>query len=506
MKIKKLLKGIKYRPIEPCSLDKEISGIATDHRKVKKGDVFIAIKGENFDGNDYVDEAIKNGASVVLTEALHYSQKCIRVENARQAYAIASKHFYDDACDKLKIVAVTGTNGKTTTCNTIADILKANGKKVGVIGTMGASFEGEVIDTGMTTPDPHLLHSIFAKFLKKGVEYVVMEASAHALALHKLDGIKFEVGVLTNITEDHLDFFGDMESYAKAKLKLFEEGRVKNAIICDDKIYDKSLLENLKISYKTYNIDEKVGENNAIFAKNIEKSFFGSKFDCFVDGENISIKTPLVGEYNIENVLASVGVCRALGLEGKQIEKGARQTLPVEGRYNVININDINIIIDFAHTPDGLEKVLMTTKELSNKKLVVIFGCGGNRDRLKRPIMGEIASRLADEVILTSDNPRFEKPNEIIKEIKKGIKNKKVTAIADRKKAIEFALSKYQNGETILIAGKGGEKYQDIGGVKIPYNDFDEVNKFFRKQFARKKNQVENVSKEKEFEDDGRFI
>ena len=478
MKLKKLLKDLKYKASQ-STLSKDVTGITVDHRKVKKGDVFIALKGSLFDGNDFVDEALERGAVAVVTDQNIDTKRVVKVDNARSAYAIMSKHFFGDACDKMKIVGVTGTNGKTTTTKTIADILKTNGFKVGVIGTMGAEVGEDVEDTGMTTPDPDKLHALFKRMQESGIKYVVMETSAHALALNKLDGIKFEVGILTNITEDHLDFFGDMESYAKAKFMLFDKNRCKKAIICEEKCFNRQSLKDINIPVVTYGIEEEGKDKPLLSAQVMQKTFDGSLICCDCNGRKNMIKTSLVGTYNVENLLASIGACLILGLNMQEIKRGASCTLPVEGRFNIINMGGFNIIIDFAHTPDGLEKVLLTTRELALTKIVVVFGCGGNRDKLKRPIMGEIASSLADEVVLTSDNPRFENPLDIIDDIKKGIKNDNVIAIADRKTAIEYVLKNSRPHTTIIIAGKGGEKYQDIDGIKYPYNDFDVVKNFF---------------------------
>ena len=479
MKLQKLLKDINYKTIMPDVLSAEISGISVDHRKVKPGDVFIALKGENFDGNDYVTEALINGASAVISDKNHNLPECVKVDNARSAYAIVSKHFYDDACDKLKIIAVTGTNGKTTTCNTIADILKTNGKKVGVIGTLGAKVLAETIDTGMTTPDPDKLHKIFKQMQDAGMEYVVMEASAHALALKKLDGINFEIGVLTNITEDHLDYFKTMDSYAKAKFKLFDKNRVKKAVICQGKCFDDEFLKKLNVPYVNYCLNGNDLQKAFVSAKILESDLNGSQFSCEINGQTHIMKTNLVGDYNVENILASICVCSSLGLTIEQIKKGVACTLPVEGRFNVINFDNKNIVIDFAHTPDGLEKVLTTAKSLSQGPLFVVFGCGGNRDKKKRSLMGEVASRIADEVVLTTDNPRFEKPLDIIADIKKGIKKDNANTVVDRETAIEYAIEQSPRGSTIVIAGKGGERYQEINGRKIEYNDFDVVKEVY---------------------------
>jgi len=481
MKLRDILKGIEYTTKDEDLLDKEIKDIKIDHRNVEDGDLYIAMRGRTFDGNIFVEEAVRNGACVVINDVNLFFREGVRVKNAREAYALMCKNFFGSACDKLKLVAVTGTNGKTTTCNTISDILQMAGKRVGVIGTLGAKYAGKVVDTGFTTPDPYILHSLFQKMKKEGVEYVIMETSAHALELNKLDGLTFEVGVLTNITEDHLDYFYDMDSYAKAKFKLFQEGKIKQGLVCSGKAYVEDLLNSTKVPIKTYGFNE----NSDYRCEVLDKSFNGSTFRCFMPDGQIGVKTPLVGKYNLENALASIAVCKCLGVDDWDIKKGMSCTLPVEGRFNVIRGNNCNIIVDFAHTPDGLEKVLTTAKELSKDKLVVIFGCGGNRDKQKRPIMGKIASEIADEVILTSDNPRFEKPLDIINEIKEGISKNNYKVCENRKEAIFYALKNFNRGETILIAGKGAEKYQEIRGVKYPYNDFDVICDYYKKATSR---------------------
>ena len=474
MKLRDIMKGINYTTKDPSLLDQEIKDIKIDHRSVEDGDLYIAMRGRNFDGNIFADEAIRNGASVIINDVNLFFPEGVRVENAREAYALMCKNFFGNASDSLKLIAVTGTNGKTTPCNTIADVLKMAGKRVGVIGTLGAKFSGKAVETGFTTPDPYMLHWLFASMKKDNIEYVVME-------LNKLDGLEFEVGVLTNITEDHLDYFGDMDSYAKAKFKLFQPGKIKQGLVCYGKNYCQDLINSAKIDIKTYGFDE----NADMCGQVIDKSFNGSTFTCLTKEGSMGIKTPLVGQYNLENALATIGVCKCLGIDDWDIKKGMSCTLPVEGRFNVVRGNNCNIIVDYAHTPDGLEKVLSTAKELSKGKLIALFGCGGNRDRQKRPIMGKIASEIADEVILTSDNPRFEKPMEIIKEIKSGITKNNVLICENRREAIFNALNKYKNGETIVIAGKGAERYQEIRGVKHPYNDFDVICDYFKKATSK---------------------
>lgn len=479
MKLREILKGLDFSTKDEELLNKEIKDIKIDHRLVEDGDAYIAIKGRHYDGNLFADEAVRNGASVIVSDNNIFFREGVKVKDCRHAYAIMCKNFFGSACDELKLVAVTGTNGKTTTTNTIADVLRTAGKKVGVIGTLGAKIDKDFEETGFTTPDPYILHSLFAKMKNAGNEYVIMEASAHALELKKLDGIKFEVGVLTNITEDHLDFFENMDTYAQAKFKLFD--KVKQGIVCADKNYVNNLLNSTKTPIQTYGFVDGADYKGEV----LEKTFNGSTFMCNFPGGSMGILTPLVGQYNLENALASIAVCKCLGIDNWDIKKGMSCTLPVEGRFNVVRGNNCNIIVDFAHTPDGLEKVLTTARELTKSKLVVVFGCGGNRDRQKRPIMGKIASELADEVILTNDNPRYEIPCEIIAEIKSGITKRNYFIEENRKKAIAHALSKYNHGETIVIAGKGAEKYQEIRGVKYPYNDFDTICEFYKKSTSK---------------------
>ena len=470
MKLANILDGVELKKIDKTIFDFEIEDIKINHEQVQSGDMFIAMKGINFDGNDFVTSALKKGAQVIVSEKEFPYANVVVVKDARKAYAQICKNFFEKACDKLKIIGVTGTNGKTTTANIISNILKENGENVATIGTLGVSFNNQIIDTGMTTPDPYQLHKLFSKMLDEGVKYAVMEVSAHALALDKMEGVKFEIGVLTNITEDHLDFFKNMDNYAKAKINFFSPKFIKMGIVCGENEYGKELMFNPKVPIICYG----KGIGYDVNGKNISYSFKGCDFDCEFLDENIKISSNLVGEYNVENLLAAIAVTRSIGVPSSTIQKSIKNLAPVEGRFNVINLKNKNIIIDYAHTPDSLEKVLSTAKKLSNNKLVCIFGCGGNRDRQKRPIMGKIACKYADDVILTSDNPRFEDPYKIMEEVAVGF-TKPCKEICDRKKAINYALKKYKDKTTIVIAGKGAEEYQEINGVKYPFSDFQVV-------------------------------
>lgn len=478
MRLDRVLEGI----VEVERGDIDVKDIKIDSRLVQQGDLFIALVGQNFDGREFVREALDRGACIVLSEEELPDDRVIKVDSTRQAYALVSKNFFDKACDKLKLVAVTGTNGKTTTSYITKEVLSFSGLRTGIIGTLGAGMN-EIHDTGFTTPDPYLLHKLFKQMLDEGAECVVMEASAHALALNKLDGIKFDVGILTNITEDHLDFFGDMESYAKAKFSLFTKDRVKLGIVCCDDLYGRRLLANGQVPMLSYGL----GEENDITASDIHGQDCRSQFLCKGIGRDLYVDCPLVGDYNIQNILACVGVCKAFGVPDELISVGLSVVNQVEGRFNVVQMGGVKIIIDFAHTPDGLEKVLTTARGLTAGKLKVVFGCGGNRDRAKRRIMGKVAMDFADEVCVTSDNPRFEKPGDIIGDIVQDMEGDYL-AIPDRKEAIGRVLQNAQAGDTVVIAGKGAEKYQEINGEKIPYNDFDEVYSFYRNQIQEVEN------------------
>ena len=481
MKLGEIVNNTNVTKIDKFLIEKEIKDIKIDSRIVEKGDLFIALNGENFDGNQFVKQAIERGASIVISEKKLPIKNSIIVKDARRFYSLSCKNFFKKCCDKMKIIAVTGTNGKTTITSIIYQILQNSGKKTGIIGTFGAKINknDDFIETGFTTPDPYLLHKIFKKMYEAGCEYVVMEASAHAIFLRKLEGINFEVSLLSNITEDHLDFFKNMLNYSMAKAELFLSPQTRYSVFYGD---DKVCKEISKFSFSK-SVCYGVGDDNDVRAVNIQKTLFGTKFECELFNEKFKVDTEFVGEYNIANILGAVCILKKLGLDNLEIEKGLRSVKQPKGRFNVINNGEQNIIIDYAHTPDGLEKILSTARDLSKKQLVVVFGCGGNRDRKKRPIMGSIASHLADEVILTSDNPRNENPIDIINEIKQGITSKCLT-IENREKAIRFAIKKYPFS-TIVIAGKGAENYQEIRNVKYHFSDFEIVEKYTKKNRKR---------------------
>lgn len=473
MLIEEILKEVKVKKIIGQIENIEIENLIYDSKKVKSGSVFVCLKGENSDGHDYVDEVVANGAVVIISQReLQIKIPQIIVENSRKAFSVCCRNFYGNPVKDLKFVAITGTNGKTTTSFLIKSILESAGKKVGLIGTQGAFIGKQYFETNLTTPDPQVLHKILKTMVDNNIEYVVMEASAHSLALDKLEGICFDVGVFTNFTQDHLDYFKTMENYKQSKLKLFNPSFIKSAVLNFDDSIGLEVSKNLLVPSISY------GLNNPsdIFAVNVRKKSTYSEYVVNLCDNIFNIKSNLLGEFNIYNSLAAAGTAYQLGINCKDIKKGLENLEGVPGRFNTMRLfNGAMVIIDFAHTPDGVEKILTAIKQLPIKRLITIFGCGGNRDKGKRPQMGKIAEELSDFVILTSDNPRFENPELILDDVESGMLSNKHIRFVDRKEAINFAINFSKKGDAIAICGKGAEEYQDINGVKSPYNDFDIV-------------------------------
>lgn len=380
---------------------------------------------------------------------------------------------FGNPADRLKIIGVTGTNGKTTITTLIANSLEALGKKCAIIGTNGVIISGKVYDSGMTTPDPIELQKYFSKIVKSKIEYVCMEVSAHAIDLNKIAGFRFTEVIFTNLTEDHLDYFKTMERYFFAKSKLFTKKFADYAIINIDDDYGKKLYESINLTKVSYAINN----SSDLTAKEIKSTNLGQSFSA----SNQSYDISLLGRFNIYNSLATILSLKSLGFNEEEIKKALKSLQPVSGRFNTYLINDIIVVIDYAHTPDGLSNVLSSCRELANgKKVISVFGCGGNRETQKRQIMGEISSKNADLTIITSDNPRFESREKIAKDIEKGIKSGSYLIELERSEAIKRALEFARSGDVVLIAGKGAEPYIDENGTKIPYSDKAEIEKYRR--------------------------
>ncbi len=450
--------------------DIEIVGLCADSQRIKKGELFFCYKGGKFDSHSIINEIVNSGAAAVVCEhKLNCSITQIIVENGRAQIARAAQVFYGFPSEKLKLIGVTGTNGKTTVTHMLSEIYKENGSKTGVIGTLGVKFGEKFISPELTTPDPIYLNFILAEMVKDGVEYVFMEVSAHAIYFDKIYGLEFKAGIFTNCTQDHLDFFGNMKDYSDCKKSFFLNGRCKRAIINSDDVTGIEILAKASdaVSYGLKNPAD-------VFAVDLDESIDGTKFVLNLMDELYEIKLRLPAIYNVYNALAAAACAKQMGIKINVIARGLQNLQTVEGRLErVANYNGAEIFVDFAHTPDGLEQSLRSLKRLCKGKLYCLFGCGGNRDRTKRPVMGAVAAKYADFCVITSDNPRYEDPYDIISEIEKGIKpfKKPYVTVTERDVATEYAIRLLNKGDILIVAGKGGEHYQEIAGIKHSYND-----------------------------------
>lgn len=457
--------------------NREINKIEYDSKRIEKNDIFVAINGFKDNGKNYIDDAINNGACAIVCqdeiekkEGITY----IKVEDARIALAVMSATYYGNPARKLKIIGVTGTKGKTTTTYMIRDIMLASGKKIGMIGTICNTYGDIKEESIRTSPESLDLQALLARMVEAGMEYVVMEVSSHALALNRVYGIKFIVGVFTNLSEDHLDFHKTMENYLEAKAKLFEMSDF--AIVNGDDIYAPRLLKMIKIKKATYGLDNAVD----LTATDIRVNPSYVEFKMYVNKMLETIKINIPGRFTVYNALAAIGVCSLFGAQMDAI-CGALGALRVPGRNEVIDLNKtFTVIVDYAHTPASLEAILSSAKRYTKGRVICVFGCGGNRDKEKRAMMGEISGRLADFTVITTDNPRDENPGKIIEDIETGIKQTRglYKTIENRRQAIKFAMRIAWKSDVIIIAGKGHETYQEVeNGKKLYFDDKEIVKK-----------------------------
>jgi UDP-N-acetylmuramoyl-L-alanyl-D-glutamate--2,6-diaminopimelate ligase len=467
-------------------LQAEVSSVAYDSRQVTPGALFVALRGVNADGARFAAQAIANGAIAIVAETAPpagIAVPWVQVPSARAALAQLAAEFHGHPSEELALVGITGTNGKTTTSYVLASIFEAAGIKCGRIGTIGHQVGGRELDAARTTPEAPELQQMLRDMLKAGCGACVMEVSSHALALRRADNLRFAAGIFTNLTRDHLDFHGDMESYFSAKRRLFEilpDGAV-GVINVDDR-RGADLLSAARRPV-TYAIDAAADVRPGPLTFSLD----GLSFEVRTPRGTFHVRSPLVGRPNAYNILAASAAAMALDLPFSAIEAGISSLESVPGRFQVVSdpTDDVRIIVDYAHTDDALKNLLETARPLATGRLVTVFGCGGDRDRTKRPLMGAVAARLSDLVIVTSDNPRSEDPEKIIEEIRRGIvmpadriapKGQKSTpslAIVDRREAIERAIREAKPGDLLLIAGKGHEKYQTIGDRRLPFDDVE---------------------------------
>ena len=457
--------------------NKEINKIEYDSKKIEKDDIFVAINGYKDNGIEYIDEAIEKGAcAIVYQDEIEKRENItyIKVEDSRIALAIMSATYYGNPARKLKIIGVTGTKGKTTTTYMIRDIMLASGKKIGMIGTICNTYGSVKEESIRTSPESLDLQALLARMVEAGMEYVVMEVSSHALALNRVYGIRFIVGVFTNLSEDHLDFHGTMDNYLKAKAKLFEMSDF--AIINGDDIYAPRLLKMINIKKATYGLDNAVD----LTATDIRVNPSYVEFKMYVNKMLETIRINIPGRFTVYNALAAIGVCSLFGAQMDAI-CGALGALRVPGRNEVIDLNKtFTVIVDYAHTPSSLEAILSSAKKYTKGRIICVFGCGGNRDKEKRAMMGEIAGRLADFTVITTDNPRDENPGKIIADIESGIKQTRglYKCIENRRQAIKFAMRIAWKSDVVIIAGKGHETYQEVeNGKKLYFDDREIVRK-----------------------------
>lgn len=455
--------------------DVQIEGLTADSRFCSPGDLFFCLSGGKTDSHVFAGDAEAAGAAAVVCERdLGLSIPRLIVPDSRKAMGLIASQFYGRPADRLKIVGITGTNGKTTTSYMLASILRRAGKQTAVVGTLGIFYGRKKIAPELTTPDPLFLHKIFADMEKCGVEYVVAEISAHALCYHKDEGISYAACIFTNLTRDHLDFFGDMQQYKQAKLRLFEPARCPVAVVNGDDPVGREIVKMRVGTPGAKTICYGLEELSDVFAVVISEDLSGSEFMLNLSDDLCRVSLPMAGRHNVCNAMAAAAAAYALGVRTEAIAGGLNGMTPVRGRLErVAHFHGADIFVDFAHTPDGLEKSLSALRKNCRGRLICLFGCGGNRDRTKRAPMGEIVAKKADFGVLTSDNPRFEEPVSIISEIEKGYGkiSGKYTVVPDRKRAIRYAIGLLKKGDILLVAGKGGEDYQEIMGIKYSYND-----------------------------------
>lgn len=478
MILKNMLLGLNYKILKGQEAI-DINKVCYDNRKVSKGDIFICIKGLKVDGHSFIQDVIKKGVKAIIVEEnvnVKEDITVIKVENTRIALAKISSNYFGNPKDKLKIIGITGTNGKTTSAFIMKSILEKAGQKVGVIGTIANYIGNKKIDAVRTTPESYELHELFKNMVDEGVKYCIMEVSSHSLELNRVYGINFRCGIFTNLTRDHIDFHKTFENYYRAKFKLFQNSIV--SIVNIDDRYGKRVVEDI--------LNEKIDTNILTFslekesnfkAQEIKSSSNGSEFNMLLDEEIQSFKVNIPGLYNVYNILGCIICAKQLGISIENI-RNAIKDIVIPGRCEKVAVDrdlPYTIIVDYAHTPDGLEKILKTVGDFVKGKIITVFGCGGDRDKIKRPQMGEIACKYSDISIVTSDNPRTEEPMSIINDIVKDLSYSNFSIEENRYKAIEKAIKIAKADDIIIIAGKGHETYQILKDKTIHFDEREVV-------------------------------
>jgi UDP-N-acetylmuramoyl-L-alanyl-D-glutamate--2,6-diaminopimelate ligase len=477
MQLKTLVAAIPVRQIIG-PLDRTVESIAYDSRRVQKNGLFIALRGEKTDGHEFIDQAIEKGATSIVVEREEKQSRAtaIVVENTRTAMADLAATFYGFPIRKLKLAGVTGTNGKTTTTFLIKHICDKAGLRCGLIGTVRYEIGERVLPATRTTPESLDLQELFAQIVNAGGKAAAMEVSSHALAQQRTRGLEWDTAVFTNLTQDHLDFHGTMEKYFEAKAQLFtglagqQKKRKPIAVINIDDRYGEQLLSRIdkKITVITYGM----GARADFRASSYRTEFGGTSYQLDARGKSYLVRLPLIGRFNVANSLAALAAANALGVGLREAVLSLGKSPQVPGRLEAVPAKrQFQIFVDYAHTPDALLNVLKTLRELSPRRLIVVFGCGGDRDRQKRPLMGSVVDQNADFAIITSDNPRKEDPAAIIAEVERGFRANHFEKIVDRTAAIARAIELAQPRDVVLIAGKGHENYQEFADHTVPFDD-----------------------------------
>lgn len=482
MKLQDLLQGLNYQCLSG-TLEQTVDEVIYDSRIKTKQGLFIAIEGFKVDGHQFIEKALQNGAKTIVVqkapENFYEGVTVIKVQDTRAAMAIIACNRYHNPSEKFELIGVTGTNGKTSITFLLGQVLEAYEKKIGVIGTIENRIGDRILKAERTTPEAIDLQSLFSKMVENHIDYALMEVSSHALALHRVDGSKFRMGIFTNLTQDHLDFHKTMQEYANAKEKLFV--MCKEAIINLDSEYGEQMCKAATGKCITYAIDKKAD----YMAKNIHMEAAGVSFTLQIVDKEYKVQVPIPGRFTVYNTLAVIAAATTLGIPIDFICTSLKSVRGVPGRVQSFSsTKGYTVLVDYAHTPDGLENVLSSIKQFATGKIFTVFGCGGDRDKTKRPLMGSIAATYSDEVIITSDNPRTEDPIQILKDIEVGVKEKtnQYHVIEDRRAAIEYALKLAAKGDIILVAGKGHENYQILKDRIIHFDDCEIVTSYIQEE------------------------
>lgn len=481
MKLRDLLNGINIVAMEDLTGEEEITGLVYDSRLVKTGCLFTALKGTKTNGLNFIEDAAANGARAVLTSSSRPPVSrlgWIQVNDAREALALASANFYGHPSERLKIVGITGTKGKTTVTYLVEEILKTAGARPGVIGTIEYRFPGASLAASRTTPESPDLQMMLRTMADSGATHCVMEVSSHALEQNRVLGVNFDVAVFTNLSGEHLDYHLTMENYFEAKKKLFFMNHKRNASVVNmDDEWGQKLISVLPMRTITFGFDPAA----IISPQKLRLSESGMDFNIVYPGGSMNIQTKLVGKHNVYNILAAAGAALAMNISPSDISQGIQSLVHVPGRFQKIeNDRGLLVVVDYAHTDSALENLLLTAREFKPRRIILVFGAGGSRDKGKRERMGRVAARLADFTIITSDNPRDEEPESIIEAIEQGFikeDSRHYEKIVDREEAINRALSLAEKGDAVIVAGKGHENYQIFKDRTIHFSDVEVIEK-----------------------------